>query len=649
MPTSKSFLKRSADAFVGFFLLIATAASAAGQNPGAQSEGHWWERLRRPYEATPVRPVSFRDSSRLENLLRAGKLYLSLNDAIALALENNLDIELQRFAPDIAASDLLRASGGGTLRGLTLTVNELPQGIGGPASPILNLPATGAPLSSAVSTNLSELTSIVPSQSSAAITGAAPLSNGPAIPSFDPAIVGLLNSQHQTTLQTNPSIIGANALINRSTLGNFGFQQSFGPGTQVNAGFTANSQNTNSVRNAYNPFTTAGLSVNLTQPLLRGFGPSVNQRFIRIAKNNQKVSDLVFRQQVISTVSGVIRLYFDLVTLQEDVQVKRQTLGLAQKLYDDNKEKVQQGTLAPIELVRAEAQMASSRQDLANSEGFELQQELVLKNVLTRTGTSDPLLREARILPTTPIDIPEREQVQPIQDLISTAFKNRPEIEEGHLQIANSEISLKGSRNGLLPELDLVGVAQNTGLAGQLNPLAIPGVIADPALLGSFGNSVEQIFRRNYPTYGIGIQLNLPLRNRVAEGDYARDEVQYRQTQVRYQQLQNQVRMEVESALIAVQRSRTAYDAAMEARKLQEQSLQIEMEKYANGVSTSFLVMQYQSFLAQARSTEVAAKSVYIKAKTALERALGQTLDNHNISLDEAYKGHVSAPPSPIQ
>jgi len=305
---------------------------------------------------------------------------------------------------------------------------------------------------------------------------------------------------------------------------------------------------------------------------------------------------------------------------------------------------VAQGTLAPIELVRAQAQMASARQDLANSEGFEQQQELVLKSILSRRGTADMQLREASIVPTTPIEVPANEEIPPIQDLIASAFKNRPELEEGRLQVTNSEISLRGSRSGLLPDLDLFVVAQNNGLAGQLNPLASQSLV-DPALIGGFGTSLGQIFRRNYPSYGVGLQLNLPLHNSVAEADYARDAIQHRQTQVRYQQLENQVRLEVESALTSLRRSRGAYDAAVEARKLQEQSLQIEMEKYANGVSTNFLVMQYQSFLAQARSTEVAARSVYVKSKTALERALGMTLENHNISLEEALRGQVSRPP----
>ncbi len=631
---------------IGVFLSasVIAAQSPPSSTPSQQPGEGPWQRLLHNYEPQEARPVSFENSARLRAILREKKLFLSLDDAIALALENNLDIELQRFSPDIAHFDLFRARGGGSLRGVPLTVNEVPSGIGGPASPILNLPATGAPFSSVVSTTLPELSSIVPSQSSAAITGSTPLSSGPSVPFFDPALTAGLTLQHQTALQVNPSSQGTSALYGRSNQGGVGFQKGFGSGAQFNAGFNALFQDLNSLTNVYNPYNASYLSASLTQPLLRGFGPSVNKRFIRIAQNNAKVSDLVFRQQVISTVYGVIRLYFDLVTLQEDVLVKQQTVALVQKLLDDNKEKVAQGTLAPIELVRAQAQMASARQDLANSEGFEQQQELVLKNILSRSGTADTLLREASIVPTTPIEVPANDEIPPIQDLIVSAFRNRPELEEGRLQVVNSEISLKGSRSGLLPDLDLFVVAQNNGLAGQLNPLASANLV-DPALIGGFGTSLGQIFRRNYPSYGVGLQLNLPLHNSVAEADYARDAIQHRQTQVRYQQLENQVRLEVESALTSIRRSRGAYDAAVEARKLQEQSLQIELEKYANGVSTNFLVMQYQSFLAQARSTEVAARSVYVKSKTALERALGMTLENHNISLEEALRGQVSRPP----
>jgi outer membrane protein len=610
-----------------------------------------------PYKpASAIPPVSFNNSPRLDRLLRAGKLYLSLQDAIALALENNLDVELQRFDPAIASSDTLRAKGGASvLRGVPYIVNQLPQGVGGPISPILNLPASGLTPTTSVPTNLTELAAIVPTQTNAIITGTTPFSSGPPVPIFDPAVAGSLNWQHQTTPETNTLVAGTNALAGRSVTGSIGLQKGFSLGTELSTSFNSNSQNTNSTRSSYNPYTTSNLGLNFTQPLLRGFGIGVNRRFIRIARNNEKVSDLVFRQQVIETVAGIIRLYFDLVSLIEDVGVKRQTLALAQRLYEDNRQKVEQGTLAPIELVRAQAQVAASRQDLANSEGFELQQELIVKTVLTRRGTEDAMIREARIVTTTPINVPEREEIRPVQDLMEQAYRNRPELDEARLQIANSGISLAGSRNALLPDLSLVGALQNAGLGGQTNPLApvTPGGTGltsapDQTFIGGFGSALGQIFRRNYPTYGIGIQLNLPLKNRIALGDYTRDEITLRQTEIRFQQLENQVRLEVEGAVIASQRARSAYDAATEARKLQEQSLEIELEKYANGLSTNFLVMQYQSYLAQARSTEVAARSVYIKARTALERAVGETLQNHNIAVDEVYRGRLSSAPSPL-
>ncbi len=386
--------------------------------------------------------------------------------------------------------------------------------------------------------------------------------------------------------------------------------------------------------------------------MLRGFGPSVNRRYIRIARNNQKATDQLFREQAIETVTGIIQIYYDLVSLLDDVGVKRETLTTAQKLYEDNAAKVEQGTLAPIELVRAQAQVAAARQDLANSDGLARQQELIIKSLLSRTGTSDPLLREARVVPTTPIEVPPTQDTTPVQQYLDQAFANRPELAGGRIQIENTQIAMKGTRNEMLPDLGVVGTLQNGGLGGQtnsLNPSAgTPASPVDPALIGGFGSTLEQILAHNYPTYAIGIQLNLPLRNRIAEADYIRDETQLRQAQVQLQRLQNQVRLEVEGAIIAMSRTRAAYEAAVEARKLQEQSLEIENEKFENGLSTTFLVLQYQSFVAQARSTEVAARGAFVKAKTALERATGRTLEIHNISFEEAQTGSVKRPPSAI-
>ncbi|MGA2329349.1 MAG: TolC family protein [Bryobacteraceae bacterium] len=595
-----------------------------------------------PYRAKPAPPVDFRDSSRIDGLLRGGNLYLSLADAIALALENNLDVELQRLGPGIADSDVLRAKGGGAIRGIALTVGLPPSGLGGPSSPLLNTGPQTVGTSGSVPTNVSNLGALAAGQSNLSIGGQS-FSNGPPIPSFDPTVTGQLNWQHQSTPQSTSFITGTNALVASVATRTAGVSEGFGPGTQVSLNFSNSSQTTNSLRATFSPYSSSTLGLNITQPLLRGFGMGLNRRYIRIAQNDRKVTGLVFRQQVIETVTGVIRLYYDLVALMEDVRVREQAVALAEKLSQDNQRQVEAGTLAPIELVRARAQIAASRQDLANSRGFAREQELVLKTVITRRGTADPAIRAAHVVPTDPIPAPGDTEVRPVQDLISEAFQNRLDLQAAALQIANAEISLQGSRNQLRPELDFVAILQNGGLAGQINPLSsASSAPLPPDFLGGFGASLAQVLRRNFPTYGAGLQLTLPLRNRVAQADVARDELQYRQTQIRRQQLENQVRLEVEDALISIERSRAAYEAAVQTRTLQEQSLDAEQKRYGVGLSTTFLVIQYQNLVAQARSTEAAARGAYAKARAALDRAIGATLEAHGVSIDQAYKGRLS-------
>jgi outer membrane protein TolC len=347
------------------------------------------------------------------------------------------------------------------------------------------------------------------------------------------------------------------------------------------------------------------------------------------------------------------------VALQADVQVKEETLALAQRLLEDNRTQVQQGTLAPVELARAEAQVTAAEQDLANSSGYELQQELLVKTVLTKKGTADPRIRETRILTTDSIEPPAQANDQPAEELVTEALRQRPEILQARLQVENSHISLEGSRNELLPALDLVAGAQNAGLAGQANPLAQTAsgtgsasstsastpVAGSTANTGGISGSLGQAFSFRYPTYSVGVQLELPIRNRVAEADVVRDEYQLRQWQIRFQQLENQIRLEVEGALIALNQARQAYAAATRTRELQEQSLKIELEKYGVGLSTTFLVLNYQSMLAQAKSTEVASRDAYAKARIQLERAVGRTLEANGISFETAYRGQVKTPP----
>jgi outer membrane protein TolC len=606
-------------------------------------DGTFFGRLVSTYRPKEVSRVNFQNSQRIFELMRAGLLYLSLDDAVALALENNLDIELERFLPKIADTDVLRSKGGGLLRGLSLLVNEPPPGIGGPNGPLLTTLTAGSTPSPLVNTNFSDVALISQQQNNLAVTDLIPLSSGPAIPQYDPILSGLVNGQHLTVPEFTTVLTGSNFLVENNVNGNAAMNVGLSPGTQLSLTFDNSRFATNSTRYTYNPFVNTSLALNVTQPLLQGFGQSLNKRYIRIAQNSQKVADLVFQQQVMDTVSGIARLYTDLVSLNEDVKVKQEALRLAERLYQDNKNQVEQGTQAPIEMTRANASVAASRQALITAEGLVRQQELIVKTAITRGGLANPEVLSARIVPVDLLTVPEQEPVQPLQDMVSLALRKRPDLAGAGLQVENSEISLKGSLNAVKPQLNLVGTLQNIGLAGDLNSLAGPPT--GSVFVGGYGTTLSQLFRRSFPSYGVGLQLNLPLRNRVAQADAVRDELQVRQSQVRRQQLQDQVRLEVADAEESLRQARAAYGAAVEARRLQEQSVNVEQQTFAVGLSTNLIVIQFQGFLAQARSTEVASKGAYIKAKIALQRAMGTVLDEHHVAIDEAYRGNVTRPP----
>jgi len=587
------------------------------------SEQGWtfWKRYRYREEA----PVSLANSGRLESLLRAGRLYLSLQDAIALALENNLDIELQRYVPRMAQTDLQRAYAGSAIRGVSTAVTG-----GGAASAYVTQVSTGT---------------------------SASLMNLEPIATFN------YNWLHQTTPQTSSFVTGTNSLVTESTTANFGLQKGFLTGTNVSFGWNNSLTNSNSGRSDFNPSRSTNFNLTITQKLLEGFGRAVNTRNIRIARNNLKVSDLVFRHQVMATVATVVNLYWDLVTYNQNVRVQQQAVALAQKLLEDNRKQVEIGTLAPIEIVRAEAQLASSQQALTIAETQLLQQEAVLKNALSRTGVASPALAEARIVPTDQMRVPALEAVEPVQDLIARALENRPEILETNIFMENAKIGLAGTKSSMRPRLDLVATLQNNGLGGQVNSLPIPSVVpgmpsqprnpnaVDPFFLGGYGTALLQALRRNFPNYSIGFQLNVPLSNRTAEADMVRDQLAVRQQEIRRQQLINQIRLDVTNAMIALQQARAQYEAATKTRILQEQTLAAEEKKYALGASTLFFVIQAQRDLAQAQSQEVAALSAYSKARVALEQATGRILEAYGIEIEEAKTGRVSRAPDapPVQ
>jgi outer membrane protein TolC len=608
-------------------LLLLAPAGFPAELPG-------W--LTNPYVEHPVAPLDLSNSPRIRQVLRSGNIYLSLSDAVALAIENNLDIELERYSLPSADTELLRTKGGGVPRGLIYNVFEVPVGVGGPASPLVTAAATPSIAAGSIPTNPSELGALSEQQDNLSLIQTVPLSTGPAIPQFDPALTGQINWNHTSTPDTDPAAYGTNALTGNTANYNAAYTQGFGPGTEVNVGFNNSYNTTNSFQSAFSPYTTSNLGFTVTQPLMRGFGLAVNRRFIRISKNEQKIASLLMQQQLIATVYGVVRLYTDLVALYEDVKVKEETLASAEKLYTDTKSEVDEGTQAPVELTRANAQVFSIRQDLIDSRGLLEEQEAIVKNIITRRTDNDPEVLNARIIPTDSIEVPADDETRSLQDLVTLAFANRPDLAQAGVQVENTQISLEGSRNGLRPEIDLVGTAQNSGLAAQLNPLLPP---IDSSLLGGYGSALEQLAARKYPSYGVGLNITLPLRNRIAQADVTRDQILLRQSQVLQQQLRKQAQLEVEDAVIAMRRARASYEAAIQTQNLQQESLNVEQAKFDVGASTSFFIIQYESYLAQARSTVVVAKSSYLKARAALERATGTILDDNHVSLGDAVRG----------
>jgi outer membrane protein len=621
-------------------LLLAPAGGFAAPPPQQQAAANngIFARITTPYRPVEQPKNNLTDTTRLESLLRAGNLYLSLQDTIALALENNLDIAIQRYGPLLADAALKQALAGASARGVSTGV------LAGPSSASVSSSGTTAGTNNSAGAISSNATS-------SAVGAAVISSGGPAIPSLDPVVTGSLSLGHLTTPQSSAFTTGTNELIQRQGVGNFAVQQSFLTGTTVSLGLNNTSVNSNNPRSDFNPATTSSLGVALTQHLWQGFGPSVNSRQIRIAKNNREVSDLTFKLQVETTVAAVMELYWDLVSFNEAVQVAKDALTGSQRLLEDNKKQVEVGTLAQIEVVRAEAEIASREQALLVAQTRSLQQEIILKTALSRTGISNPAIASAHIITTDRIQMPAVEPVTPIQDMTALAISSRPEMAQSRIQLNNQELTVRGSKNGLLPTLDVVANLSNGALAGQINPLpALPGSVHSNTafFIGGYGTVLAQLFARNFPNYSVGVNLNIPLRNRAAQAQLVSDELTYRQQQLSLQRLENQVRVDVQNGMIGVSQARAQYQAALKAQVLQLQTLDAEQKKLALGASTIYNVILAERDLVTAQSNLVTAEAAYARARVELDRATGQILYNNNVSVDEASKGVVARPPSAI-
>jgi outer membrane protein TolC len=613
---------RSMVAFVAVFCLVANGcaqdAAIVVQRPTAPV-------LVRPWMAATVPTSRMTNSDRLRSLIRAGKLYLTVQDTIALAIENNLDLEVDRYGPTVAGWAVERAEAGGVLRGVTSGNSQVGQTASGQG-------VSGSQRSAGVGGG---------GGSGSSSGGGAVVSQiGPVTANLDPVLRNTTLFSHQTSPQANAVQSQTDALVDVSHIYNTSLQEGLLTGgfATLSAGDSYLKENAPS--DVLNPSAAPSVQLYIQHSLLRGFGLAVNSRFIRVARNNATAADFTFRSQLLNLVAAVLNLYWDLVSDNEDVKAKQHALEVAQKFLDDTKQQIQLGVLARVDVYRAESELATRKRELIISQTTVRQQETLLKNAISRNGVEDPLLDAAEIVPLDSIQIPASDELPPLRDLVARALLKRPDFAVTKLNLESAEISALGTANGLLPNLQVAASTWNSGLAGSANPAS--SVQPSPQFVGGLGTALGQIFRRDYSNEAAGGEIALSLYNRVAQGDYGIDQLQLRQNQLAAHRDRNQLVVDISNQMVGLRQARARFSAAVDTRALQEQLLEKEQQKFSLGGSTLNDLITAQRALADARTAEVAALASYSRARVALDQVLGETLEANHVSVDEALQGRVA-------
>jgi outer membrane protein len=605
-----------------------------------------------PYAPRDVPTPNLSNAPRIDQLMREGKILLSINDAVALALENNLDIVLARYNLNIADTDILRANAGANVLGVNTGIvqNTPGGGVGGLNGTVGSGTGGTSVAAGGVGTGTNGLVNST-------------LGIGAPITSFDPVVASTLQMDRNNIESTSIFTQVPNGVANSNTgTANFSYLQGFHWGTDLSVGFNNTHTTSNNKTTTYTPALNSGFQVRVTQELLQGLGFLPNTRFIRIAKNNREISDVAFRLQVITTVDQIENLYWNLVYAYENVRVQQEALAFAQRTLEDNRKQVQVGTLPPIQVVSAQSTVSTDQQNLILAQTNLELQELLMKNALSR-NLEDPGLGGAEVIPTSIMQLPPQEPIVPIQDLIKDGIAHRAELAESRIDLNSRQLNNKAVRNAMLPTLNLYAYYGGSGIGGDVNPTVpicaknsppgtfcfTPAVAAPPFRGGGpvgYGGTLDQLVTSVAPDKGMGLTLNIPLRNRQAQADQVRAELEYRQAQVRLQQLENQVRIEVRNAQFDVQQSRASVDAAQAAVDFARETLSSEQQKLAAGVSNSTAVLQDQAALTAVESNLVSAKAAYEKAEVEMDRATGLLLDHSGIVMGDAESGQVSHMPN---
>ncbi len=577
----------------------------------------------------------------LRDLLRDGKIYLGLNDAVTLALENNYDIAIARINLDIADTDILRAKAGSSLRGVSTGI--VANTLGGSSSTITGGGGPGGTTSAA-------------GGSGAGASGLVLSTNGggPLPELLDPEFTGTLQYERANTQESTTLLTGTNTLSQDTATYNFQYTEGFLGGEALSVIFDNSHVTTNSQRTSFSPLLQSSMRAQLTQHLLQGCCKWVNERFIIQAKNNRRITDAGFRQQLIYTVGQVESIYWALVSAYEDEQAKERALQQSTQLASDNRKQLQIGTLAPLDVVNSDAAVASDKQALITSQSNLEYQQLLMKQAIVR-NLNDPQMANAPVIPTDRVSL-ERlpEEDMQTEDLIRVAYQNNPQIEQATLNMKNNQITIRAEKNGLLPVLDAYGFYGGSGVGGAQNPNLNCG-----GLTGSFtpcppgqypssgyGTVLGNTLNNTSPDWGVGVNLQIPIRNRIAQADQVRSQMEYRQSQMRLQQLYTQIRIQVINGVYALTNDRAAVQSSQSARDYAAQALEAEQKKYRLGASTTANVLQMERNLATSEDNMISATAAYARDRASLSQILASTLDKYGISITQAASGTISQKPN---
>ena len=576
----------------------------------------------RSYAAPTIPPVRLTNTDRLHKLIHAGKLYLTVEDALALSIENNLNLEIDRYGPLLAESALERAKAGGPIRGVPSASQQV------------------ASVNSGAGVNGSTLAAGLSSGGGGGGGGGGGSNStiqqvGAITPNLDPVFQNSTTFGHLSQPQANQVLSQTNALIQSVHTYNSTLQQGLLTGGTVQFRDYQNYLKENAPTDALNPVSTPHMDLTLRHNFLQGFGVALNNRGIRIAGINTAAARESFRSQLFDLTVNVLNMYWDLVGSAAELKVKQHALEITQKFYDDTRKEIEAGAIQAIQLPRAEAEVASRRQDVLIMQANLRQRASLLKEALSHTA--DPLLEAAEIVPLDTIEVPETEELPPLRELVAIAMKNRPDVAVSKFRDQTDALNLAGTTNPLLPTLQTTVQTYNRAAAGALQP----GNGANPYFVGGYGSALTQIFRRNFPNSVATTILSIPFNNRQSQGDYGIDQLQYRQSQLRGQKEDNQIIVDVASQANALRQARARFDLARNTRLLQEQLLEAD-KKRASGVTTFRTIMIDQRTLIAAEISEVTAISSYAHARVALDEELGLTLDRNNITLEEGLRGRVT-------